>query len=68
MHSSIPVVVMVVLFYEMLLQQNILVKEMEAHDVVMPLAMGVLLVAASYSVVLIAVVFYKMVKGGDYMP
>lgn len=60
-NSSIPVVVLIVLFFEMLLRQDLFVKEMIEHNVVIPFVTGVLLVAASYSVVLIAAVLFNMV-------
>ena len=62
-NSSIPVIVLMVLFYEMLLRQDLFVKELLAHNVVIPFVTGILLVSASYSIILIAAVLYKMVAG-----
>lgn len=62
-NSAIPVVVLIVLFYEMLLRQDLFVMEMSIHNVSIPFVSSVFLVSASYSIILIVAVLYKMAEG-----
>ena len=58
--SSIPVVVIGALLYDNMIAQSKLVELLNDHFVLMPLAFGALLLVASYSIVLMSVIVYRM--------
>ena len=59
-HSCIPVIVLAVLLYDSMITHDRLVEVLNKHFILMPLALSLLLLAASYSFVLLAVVIYRL--------
>ena len=58
--SCIPVIVLAVLLYDSMITHDRLVEVLNTHFILMPLALSLLLITASYSFVLLFVVIYRL--------
>ena len=58
--SCIPVIVFAVLLYDTMITHDRLVEVLNTHFILMPLALSLLLITASYSFVLLSVLIYRL--------